>query len=86
MRGFRGGDLFRWFAKQVYKESLATLDPGAKRGWVVSAMTPYPLYRGLGRPQGPKIILPIEHKLRTVQPVASRYTTALSWSPGFTDK
>jgi hypothetical protein len=58
-------------------------------GWVVSAsplaallpgMTWYPLYRSQGRPQGRsgrvrKISLPLAFDPRTVQPVASRYTS-----------
>ena len=61
-------------------------------GWVVSTpprplyprgKTRYPLYRRLGRPQGPsgrvrKISPPPGFDPRTVQPVASRYTAELS--------
>jgi hypothetical protein len=42
--------------------------------------TQYPLYRGLGGPQGqsrwvPKISLPPAFDPQTIQPVVSRYTT-----------
>ena len=52
------------------RHALAALLPGKTR---------YPLYRRLGRPQGPsgrvqKISPPPGFNPRTVQPVASRYT------------
>jgi hypothetical protein len=52
------------------RHALAALPPG---------MTRYPLYRGLGRPEGRsgrvlKISPPPGFDPRTVQPVASRYT------------
>jgi hypothetical protein len=64
------------------------LDHGTRRGWVFSVTplplftpekTRYPLYRRLGGLQGQsgrvwKISPPPEFDLRTVQPVASRYT------------
>jgi len=54
----------------VHRHAPASLPPGKTR---------YPLYRGLGRPQGRSgrvrnISLPLGFDLRTVQSVASGYT------------
>jgi hypothetical protein len=68
--------------------ALPFLDHSTRRGWVFSVTslplftpgkTRYPLYRRLGGPQGrsgqvQKTSPPSEFDIRTVQPVASRYT------------
>ena len=67
-------------------------DRGTRRGWVVSSTlrpplppgkTRYPLYRGLGGPQGRSgqadNLVPAWIRSRTVQPVVSRYT---DWATG----
>jgi len=73
--------------------ALPFLDHGTRRGWVFS-VTPLPLftpgkirdplYRRLGGPQGRsgqvwKTSPTPEFDLRTVQPVASRYTDYVTW-------
>ena len=63
--------------------AILFLDHGTRRGeWSAArpgrslppAKTRYPFYRRLGRPQGAKSRPPPGFELRTVQPVASRYT------------
>ena len=66
----------------VYSSTLSStsaLDGGGwsqarPRRFTAGKKSRYPLYRGLGGPQGRKISPPPGYKPRTVQPVASRYT------------
>jgi hypothetical protein len=73
--------------------ALLLHDHGTRRGWGVSVTsrpflppgkTRYPVYRRLGGPQGKsgqvrKISPPPRFDLRTLQPIASRYTNYFTW-------